>query len=315
MGALGAGTARAAVTAVGKGTEILTGLVLLSGRDTDAPQLPAVATVSKDDPSDNGGFALGIAAATRGDLVVDRPYFTGNPSVPWMAARVRRNSEMAMYTQVGNEPNLASEGWDGGAGVYQAFYYAVATDRTLYAPPTLGVPGWEQWIGTARRYAVHAYGSAGQMRAVVQHYLDHTAGELYLTELNPGAGNLFNLTAWALTELRSFLTWCAGQPRIKFATYFAWRWDQSPTLPSSIDAAECPVLVAVLRDAPTQPPEEQRMPKWTVGAGVAAEMARQGDVPLSSERYVGEWFSLAVGAKGLYVYSKEANKTVFLPAG
>ena len=60
------------------------GLVLLSSADTDAPDLPAVATCSKDDQWDDGGRAIGAAAASEGALWCDRPYYTGNPGASWL---------------------------------------------------------------------------------------------------------------------------------------------------------------------------------------------------------------------------------------
>src|SRR5690606_10041837 len=113
---------------------------------------------------------------------------------------------------------------------------------------------WRDWVVRgAKRLAVHCYGTCQQMHDVVQWYLENTFGDLYITECNPGAGNTFDLAAWARDELVPFLDWCATQPRVKLVAYFAWRWDQSPTLPSSVDAANCPALVDVLTT--WRPPE------------------------------------------------------------
>src|SRR5262249_26475715 len=90
------------------------GLVLTSDRDTDAPDLPAVCSVSKDDVGNDGGYSLAVAAAARGALALDRPYFTGNPSVDWMVGKCDRNSAAGLWTQLGNELNLPLEGWQGG---------------------------------------------------------------------------------------------------------------------------------------------------------------------------------------------------------
>jgi|ERR1043165_2934852 hypothetical protein len=63
-----------------------------------------------------------------------------------------------------------------------------------------------------------------------------------------------------------------------------------------------------------------RINGFTVGQGVADKLTANGDKPISNERYVGTpdanneaFFSLTLGQKGLYVYSKDANTTVFLP--
>ena len=218
------------------------GLVLLSQNDADAPDLPAVCTVSKDDEWDDGGLQLGAAAASAGALWSDRPYFTGNPTAAWLLARIDRALNLgAASCQVGNELNLDLEDWQGGSASYDALYAELRAARPeatlLYQPPSPGVAGWQEWVKRDEPdYGVHAYGTSGQMRDVVQWYLDNTAGELWVTELNPGAGNTFDLDAWAGAELVPFLDWCATEPRVRLAAYFAWSWDQSASLPSSIDA-------------------------------------------------------------------------------
>src|SRR5262245_37996340 len=141
----------------------LPAFVLLSAADTDAPPLPAVATVSKDDVGNDGARSIGVSAAAAGALWCDRPYFTGNPSVEWMTERVVLNREDGGITQVGNELNLEMEGWEGGPEGYAAFYDEVtaAADTTIiYAPPSPGVPGWQEWVARrdAPAYGVHAYG-------------------------------------------------------------------------------------------------------------------------------------------------------------
>ncbi|HKA97834.1 MAG TPA: glycoside hydrolase family 25 protein, partial [Streptosporangiaceae bacterium] len=38
-----------------------------------------------------------------------------------------------------------------------------------------------------------------------------------------------------------FLDWCAARPMVEAATWFSWMWDQSPTLPTTVDAWGTPV--------------------------------------------------------------------------
>lgn len=222
-------------------------LVILRG-DADPPDLPGIATVSKDDAGNDGGYALGLAAARRGALWVDRPYFVGNPTVDWMVAKAERViADGRGYVQVGNEQNHPDERWQGDAEGYQRFYDAVAArvsdpSRLLYQPPSPGFEDWRRWVGVGRAYAVHAYGDDKEMRETVQWYLDHTSGDLFVTECNPGAGNRFNLDAWAEGPFRTFLDWCALHVRIRMVAYFAHSWDQSPRLPSSIDARGTKVI-------------------------------------------------------------------------
>jgi len=234
----------------------LTALVLLSAADVDAPPLPAVATVSKGDAWDDGARSIGVAAAAAGALWCDRPYFTGNPSVDWATEQVLRNATDGGVTQLGNELNLPLENWEGGPEAYNSFYASVlaATDQpVLYQPPSPGVPGWQEWVALddAPAYGVHAYGSCDQMREVVQWYLDNVAGALYVTECNFGAGNTVDVDAWAHQELAPFLDWCNQQPRVVMAAYFAWNWNESSTLPTSLNAKGTDVPAVLAAAAPT----------------------------------------------------------------
>jgi N-acetyl-anhydromuramyl-L-alanine amidase AmpD len=246
------------------------GLVLLSDADTDAPSLPALASVSKDDAWDDGAFGIAIVAAQLGALVVDRPYFTGHPDPEWLAAKVDRNAGSGILTQVGNEQNLALEGFTGGPAEWFAFEDEVTAasrfpDSVIAMPPSPGAPGWDAWVRPDRdRQAVHCYGTFDQMRGTLEWFLEHTRATLYVTECNPGAGQSFNLNTWALADLTALLNWSATQPRIAAVCYFAWRWDQSPSLPSSIDAAGTAVTDVLTTWRP--PINGGAGPEWYPGA-------------------------------------------------
>lgn len=253
------------------------GLVLLSDQDLDAPVLPAVATVSKDDPRDDGAFSIGEGdAQTQESLWVDRPYFTGNPSVAWMADKALRVIRAGGYCQVGNELNHPIENWRGGVNAYYDLFNATRfalidaggdPPRLLWMPPSPGFEGWQRWVlPAAPGYAVHCYGPRQVMQATVQWYLDNTAGDLFVTECNPGAGNVFDLTAWSRDHLRPFLDWCSAQPRVRMVAYFAWRWNESARLPSSVDAAGTEVE-RLLRA--WTPPQEAPMVTTTKGIDIS----------------------------------------------
>jgi len=234
------------------------GLVILSQQDTDAPDLPAVCSVSKDDPGDDGGYAIAVAAAGRGRVAVDRPYFTGNPTVSWLVEKCNRVIAAGGLAQVGNEQNLALEDWQGGPDGWRAFQEQVrqATSdptRCLAMPPSPGVAGWEAWTADAGPHAVHAYGSALQMQDIVRWYLANKTGDVYLTECNFGAGNLVDIDQWATIELAPFLDWASTQERVKVALYFSWTWDQAATLPTSTDAKG--TMVADVLQNWTPPPD------------------------------------------------------------
>lgn len=246
------------------------GFVLLSDADADAPQTPAVATVSKDDSWDHGGLAIGEGAAAQGRLWVDRPYFTGQPGVDWLVARLNRATGAGGYAQIGNEQNVGAEGWPGGVGAWFAYEDRVRAaaahpERLLAMPPSPGVADWQAWVRPAGHHACHAYGSFAEMRDVVAWFLANTAGEVHVTECNFAAGRTVDVDAWANAELLPFLDWCSGQPRVASVAYFAWRWDQSASLPTSVDARGTAVET-VVRDwrppAAPIPPEEPMTNPW-----------------------------------------------------
>lgn len=238
-------------------------LVLLSDYDTDAPDLGGICTVSKPDAWDNGGWHLGVTAAQRGALWCDRPYWTGNPS-PWVIAdRGRKAVEAgAAAVQAGNEIDLPEERWQGGIDAYCKFWddlhVAAPAVPWLWQPPGGGanlavwVPGWP-----GVNYALHVYGSYLEMRDRVEWYLEYTDGDLFVTECNPGAGQVFDLNAWARNDLTWFLDWCSKQPRVKLVAYFAYAWDQSPKLPVSVDAKGTAVIDVLQAWAPASPQTHQ----------------------------------------------------------
>jgi hypothetical protein len=229
------------------------GFCLLSDADTDAPPCPAIATVSTLDQSwDGGGWALGRAAFVGGAVWCDRPYFTGNPTVDWFVGVANQGTAAGAWVQIGNEQNLPLEDFSGGPAAYFAFEDAVRAaasgpNALLAMPPSPGVPGWHEWVRDLGDHAVHAYGSFDQMRQIVQWFLNNTAGDLYVTECNFGAGNTVDVDTWASVELVPFLDWCATEERVRMVAYFAWRWDQSSSLPTSLDAAGTAVET-VIRD-------------------------------------------------------------------
>lgn len=236
-------------------------LVLLSDLDTDAPVvLPGIATVSKDRDKagwDHGAWELGLAAARRGALWVDRPFHEGLPPVAWMVDQCRAITAAGGYCQLGNEPDQDVEQVPGATPEAKVDAYcrraaecvAAYPEGNWLAPPIGDPTNRDRWralvtrlayttlVRTIGRVAIHAYGSLAQMTETVQWYLDAFPDvDLFDTETNPGAGNTFDLDVWAKDQFRPFLDWCAGHERIRIVAYFALAWDRSPRLPSSIDA-------------------------------------------------------------------------------
>lgn len=228
-------------------------LVLLSDRDTDAPFLPGIATVSKDRNRpgfDHGGWQMGVNAAAVGGLWVDRPYFTGNPPADWLINECRVITQAGGYCQAGNEENLPDEGWQGGFPAWRQFWRDLNTlypeGNWLAMPPSPGVPGWDGWvIRDAPRLAVHCYGTLQEMMDVLNWYLANTSGDLFITECNFAAGRQVDRNQWAHEHLRPFLDLCGSLTRVKFLAYFAHRWNMSHTLPTPVDAAGTEILTVL----------------------------------------------------------------------
>jgi N-acetyl-anhydromuramyl-L-alanine amidase AmpD len=239
------------------------GFVILSDHDQAALGPPATATVSKDDAWDHGGFQLGVTTAAVGGAWVDRPYFTGNPTVEWLVERANRATSQGGLCQLGNEQNLPLENWAGGSSAWFAFEDAVraaAKDpgQLLSMPPSPGLPDWQRWVRPAGNHAVHCYGNLPELQQIVNWYLQHTDGDLYITEVNFAGGRTVDKDAWARDHLKPFLDWCSRLPRIRLTTYFAWRWPH-PDMPlgSSLDAAGTQIE-AIIRE--WESPEVPTMP-------------------------------------------------------
>lgn len=217
--------------------------VLLSDSDTDAPALLGIATVSKEHSHpewDNGGWEMGRIAALAGKLWVDRPYWAGGGDLDWLVDRCMAITTLGGMCQAGNEQNIPLEGWDGGPDGWDVFWNhlnaAYPSGNWLAMPPSPGVSGWQEWVTrNAPRLAVHAYGTLAEMWSIVQWYLDNTSGDLYITECNFAAGREADRNQWAVEHLVPFLDRCSQHSRIKMVAYFAWRWDQSSTLPTPVD--------------------------------------------------------------------------------
>src|SRR5690606_25350503 len=133
-----------------------------------------------------GGWQIGVEAAQRGALWVDRPFARGRPRAEWLIARCREITQHGGYTQVLNEPNLPLEEWPGDAADYRDYYasllYAYPEGNWIAGPPSPGVPGWQDWVVRgAKRLAVHCYGDLGNMQQVVRWCLENTSADLWIT--------------------------------------------------------------------------------------------------------------------------------------
>lgn len=223
------------------------GFVVQSESDTDAPWLGAVGSIGTTDQGwDDGAWAIGQAAAAAGVLWVDRPYFTGTPDAGWLVGRADQSAAAGAVVQLGNELNLPAEGWVGGPSAWFAVEDAVRAAasfpaRLIAMPPSPGLDGWQSWVRPAGDHAAHVYGSYDDMRGLVEWFLAHTDGLVYVTECNWGAGRSVDVAEWAAGELVPFLDWCVGQARVVCALYFAWLWHGAPAMPTPVDAKGGPV--------------------------------------------------------------------------
>lgn len=193
-----------------------------------------------------------------------RVYFTGKPDAAWLAGKIAEPPCAGHRNVVANEPNLYEvEGFPGGPADYADWFVEVAQlapaiTPLYYAGMSPGVPGWEAWYTdpAARRatevatgLVVHAYGDLAQLQATVRFVVDqYPSKPLWIGEWNWGAGrHIPDVDGWAQETVWPFLDWCAAIPQIEAATWFSWAWDQSPTLPTSVDARGT-VIEQLVRD-------------------------------------------------------------------
>lgn len=208
---------------------------LLPGGDDAGPPLPVATFLD--------------LAPTRGMLSPERlvrPYFKGRPLPQEIAQKARAWHQQGCRVVLGNEPNLAAEGFGGGPGDYGHWFMqvrvAVPEARLYYAGMSPGVPGWRDWyvddyVHHADGIAAHAYGTFDQMRQVVEALLP-LGRPLWLAEVNFGAGQQVDRDAWARDHLRPFLDWCSTIDQVEAVTYFAYRWPTPDmSLPTPVDGA------------------------------------------------------------------------------
>lgn len=221
---------------------------------------------------DVGGVTASSFAAER----MCRVYFTGRPQPAWLAGKLAEPPAAGLRCVAANEPNLEMEGFGGGPADYAAWFEAVAdlvpaATRLYYAGMSPGVPGWEEWytdpaaraaIERAAGLCVHTYGDAPQMQETVAWVRAQFPDKLiWVGEYNWGAGRQIpDLDAWVGSNVPPFLDWLSTDPLIEAATWFSWFWDQSASLPTSVNAAGT-AIETVIRDwtPPDQPnpgPEE-----------------------------------------------------------
>jgi len=277
----------------------------------------------------------------------------GPVGVEKIAAWVRFWKSKGYLCQVACEPGARVEGWNAPGREHEDYVDAELVDRhadwflkvcdaagdaadAILYTPFPGVPGRgvalattkaRECIKRTRKIAAHLY--APTARGLIEQLepflavADELGAEVHANEVNFAAGLEVDVGAWARDALKPFLDYCSFRERVKSVEVFAWDWRNADSHLKTPLTFKGTAVETLLREwkapgKPTENPQEANkehpMPEFTVGPGVAAKMKEQGDKPLSSEQYVGDKMSFAFGDKGVYVYSKDANRTYFLPA-
>jgi hypothetical protein len=246
----------------------------------------------------------GWGSAQHARQTMCRPYFKGKPEPQYVAERALLWHGRGARVVVANEPNLKEEDFPGGPEDYAAYflevqrrapgvrlYYAgMAPADALNTPLVKG--NWRDWythpsarqsIASAAGIVVHAYGTPTQIVDTLLFFDREFRGKpLWLSEFNPGAGNRFNLDAYA-QQLPELLTALAQFHQLEAATWFSWKWDYSPKLPSSVDARGTAVE-RILRDwrAPETSSVDVQTPVLPQEPAIPAETPKETPMPKSN---------------------------------
>jgi hypothetical protein len=204
----------------------------------DGPVLPVSTFL------DVGGTVPGVKS--RDKLV--RLYYKGRPDAADLARRANDWRLRGARVQIGNEPNLPAEGFNGTPADYARLFSEVRSQAhpaaALYwAGMSPGVEGWQDWYAGVKYQpktigiAAHAYGNLKEVKDALEPLFIYGV-PIWVAELNFAAGRQVDVSAWAKNELPRILDWCAQQPLIEAVTYFAYRWPTPDmSLPTPVDAA------------------------------------------------------------------------------
>lgn len=215
------------------------------------------------------GSGMQAALACAGRLLL-RPYYKGNPTPQAVAQQILDTDlemvryphidQSTVYYQVGNEPNLPHEGWQGGLPAYIAFFRDVRAllpprIKLAWAGMSPGVDGWLAWYVAAAlekpdAVVAHVYGQTFEelvnltitiMRAVPA--LNIIVGEC---NFGPGPNIIVDRDAWSEVWDR-YLGWVRGQVRILFTLYFAYTWVPDTGISTPVDAKGTKIVQVTLR--------------------------------------------------------------------
>lgn len=217
-------------------------------------------------PAASGAMDVGgLATALRSDTALIRVYFKGTPTVGWLAAKIleldrtraRTAPHCVVYYQVGNEPNLPQEGWEGGLPAYRVFFAALrallpASIKLAWAGMSPSVEGWQTWyeqIEGADAVVAHAYGQTlGELQTIVNAIMVRTRLPIIVGECNfgPGKDVEVNRDNWAIHTWSAFLDWADAVPQVLFVLYFAYTWKSDMELKTPVDAKDTKIVPVTL---------------------------------------------------------------------
>jgi hypothetical protein len=198
----------------------------------------------------------------------------------------------------------------------------------LHLPPLSPSRGYREhaaeWLPAARMadvVDVHAYGSCQQILEIVDWY--HSVlpdKELLLTEVNAGAGNVFDQAWWA-REYLALLEALQSRPWCIAAIGFIWQWHRPDmALPTTVDWIGQPIEAAV-RNA--RKPERRAWQnggsnvdkfEYTLGFATYAQAHPEIGKPTSHLMYDANGTAVQYTEKGMLHWVKASNQTLFFRA-
>jgi hypothetical protein len=229
-------------------------------RDDYLGPLPAAAGAM-----DTGGAQTALRCKT----VLLRPYYKGNPAPSWLAQKIMELDAQAqaqaqhaptIYYQVGNEPNLPFEDWQGGIPAYTLFFKAVRsllppTIKLAWAGMSPGIDGYLDWYAAAvpanpdavvaHVYAQH-YPDMINLTTTIVNVVDPLPVVVGEANFGPGPTIEIDRDAWATDVWRKFLAWTENIPRIIASLYFAYTWNADTPLKTPVDAKGTKIVPVTL---------------------------------------------------------------------
>lgn len=244
-------------------------------------------------------------------MMADRPH-SFDP-IAWAKESAQRYLDQAPVPGEivgGNEWNLDGEGgstdWAAGIAWWKAYLTELRKDAWRVPLHLAALSPTGPYLDGYRAIA-----GDGQLLGLVDVVDVHAYGSTYAGTIGDVAGIIGDRKPLSCTEVNGIAPSLTGDSRLRERVWFLLHSDDSSF------AADC-LLGSSYQDdfrrATVAGGNVDTQSKFSVGPGISAKMRDENDTAVSNEHYIGDFMSLAFGTKGLYVYSKEANQTFFLPA-